>query len=110
MISSIDDTFSKGKERSTSNRRRVRVKFAYSFDNDGVLPSTQTTVFKTEPCFKIVATEDQAAKQFYLNKPKNREKPRLIKQETSIEADSLDDEESPRFNVSRYKTNKNLFF
>ncbi len=87
----------------SSNRRRIRVKFAYSFDDDRLLPMAQPTVLKTEPCFKVIATEDQATKQFYQNKPKKQEKPPMI------EADSLDEEYPSQFNVSYYKTNKDVF-
>jgi hypothetical protein len=94
----------------TSNRRRVRVKFAYSFDNDRVLPITQTTVIKTEPYFKVIATEDQVTKLFYQNKSKEHRKIQYIEQRTISEPDSLEDEYSPQLIVSYYKTNKHFFF
>jgi len=80
----IDRTFSDDSLNSTSNRRRVRVKFAYSFDNDRILPITQTTVIKTEPCFKVTATEDNNTKQFYYNKSQFN-KQRTISQQDSLE-------------------------
>jgi hypothetical protein len=55
---------------------------------------TETTVIKTEPCFKVLATEDEATKQFYQNKPKKQVKPPLF------EADSLDEEDPSQLNVS----------
>ena len=81
---------------ANSNRRRVRVKFAYSFDDDQVLPITQTTVIKSEPYFKVIATEDEATKQFYHNKPKKKVTPLLF------EADSLDEEDPSQLKVSYY--------
>lgn len=80
-----------------NNRRRSRVKFAYSFDNDRVLPITQTTLIKTEPCFKVIATEDEGTKSFYLNKSQ------ISKQKTLIERDSLEDEDPLPLTVSYYK-------
>ncbi len=61
-------------------------------------------MIKTEPCFKVIATEDQATKQFYQNKPKKQETASLI------EADSLDEEYPFQLNVSYYKTNKDVLF
>ncbi len=88
----------------------MRVKFAYSFDNDQVLPITQTTVIKTEPCFKVIAREDQITKNFYQNKSKEHKKTQFIEQRTLSEPDSLEDEYFPQLIVSCYKTNKNFFF
>jgi len=84
----------------SSNRRRVRVKFAYSFDDERVLPITQTTVIKTEPYFKVIATEDQVTKTFYQNKSKEHKKTQFIEQRTISESDSLEDEYSPQIIVS----------
>lgn len=74
------------------NRRRVRVKFVYSFDKDEHSPITQTTIIKSEPCFQVIAKQDQLVKDFYQNQIKQHEDIQLIKQSTSFESDSLEDE------------------
>jgi hypothetical protein len=94
----------------TSHRRRVRVKFAYSFDNDRVLPITQTTVIKTEPCFEVIAIEDQAAKYFYQNKLKKHGNTQFIEKKPSIESDSLEEEDPPPSIVSFANMKKKFFF
>ncbi|CAF3924630.1 unnamed protein product [Adineta steineri] len=71
------------------DRRRVRVDFAYSFDNDQLVPMTQTTIIKSEPCFKVTAIEDEVTKHFYHNKSHNK-----IDQRIPSEADSLDEDYS----------------
>jgi hypothetical protein len=98
----IDRTFPEETQNITTHRHRVRVKFAYSFDNDRILPITQTTVIKTEPCFKVTATEDKDTKQFYHNKSQINQ---FIKQRTLSEPDSLDDEYYPKLIVSHYVSN-----
>lgn len=88
----IDTTHSKEeKENLTANRRRARLKFAYSFDNDRILPITQTTVIKTEPCFKVIIAEDEATKHFYRNKPNEHRRTQINKQNLSNEYDSFKD-------------------
>jgi hypothetical protein len=98
----------------TSDRRRVRVKVAYSLDNDRLSPITQTTVIKSEPCFKVTATEDEVTKHFYRNKSQtiSREQKitQFVRQRMPSDADSLDDEYSPEMIVSHLNTNRNFFF
>jgi hypothetical protein len=103
---SINATFSEEGQNLTPSRHRIRVKFAYSVDNDRVLPITQTTVIKTEPCFKVTVTEDQITKHFYQNKLKKHENIQLIEQETPSEADSLEDSYSPQLIVSCFFQDK----
>ena len=70
-------------KRFASNRHGIRVKFAYSLDDDDahdeadahaddddknrLVPMGQTTVVRTEPYFRIESSEDQVARHFYDN-------------------------------------------
>lgn len=67
----------------TSNQRRVRVRFAYSFDSDRVVPVTQTDVNKTESCFAINAIDDQLIKQGILSERDSLEKDDFLQMNVS---------------------------
>lgn len=72
MSHSLDDEiqqFEALEKEFASNRHGIRVKFAYSLDEDGeqITSTRQTTVVKTEPFFHVQASEDQVTKHFYEN-------------------------------------------
>ena len=69
-----------------SNRRGVRIKF----NDDRVLPVTETMIIKTEPCFTVTVIEDPLTKHFYQNKSKEHTKNQFIKQSSVSELDSSD--------------------
>jgi hypothetical protein len=107
--SSVDANSRENTQNSSSNRRRVRVKFDYSFDNDQRLPRTQTTVIKSQPCFKVTVIEDQMTKHFYQNRskhntsqviPKEHQTSHPVIQRTPSEVDSLEDEYLPKSTVN----------
>ncbi|CAF3387586.1 unnamed protein product [Rotaria sp. Silwood1] len=85
-------------------------KFTYLFDNDQLLPTAQTTLLKIEPCFNVIAIEDEVTKHFYQNKlpaiSKTYDTIQYIKQQTLNESDSLENEYSPKLIKERETTHK----
>ncbi|CAF5169263.1 unnamed protein product, partial [Rotaria sp. Silwood1] len=85
-------------------------KFNYLFDNDQLLPTVQTTLLKTEPCFNVIAIEDEVTKHFYQNKlpaiSKTYDTIQYIKQQTLNESDSLENKYSPKLIKEREITHK----
>ena len=98
----INVIFPNDTKKVTSNRRRVRVRFVYSLDNDQNLPRIQTTVIKNEPYFKINTTEDQIVRRFYQNESKQHLETPTVQQKTLIEQDSLEDDDFFPLEVSFY--------
>ena len=92
MSHSLDDEiqqFEALEKEFASNRHGIRVKFAYSLDEDGeqIAPTSQTTVVKTEPFFHVQASEDQITKHFYENEfpVESQPSPDSLEEEGSID-------------------------
>ncbi|CAF2539128.1 unnamed protein product [Rotaria sp. Silwood2] len=109
--SNIDTTYSQNIQNLTPDERQLLVKFTYSFDKDQLLPITQTTLLKIEPCFNVITIEDEVAKNFYENKSqvisKKHDKNEFIKQRTSSESDSFENENSSEF-IKEKETTHNI--
>ncbi|CAF1102312.1 unnamed protein product [Rotaria sordida] len=108
--SNIDTTFSQETQNLTPDRYGVHVKFDYSFDQDQLLPTIQTIRLKSEPCFNVIATEDEVTKHFYENKSEiisnKHDRMEFIKRRTSNEFDSFENKYSHRLIKERETTDK----
>ncbi|CAF2790999.1 unnamed protein product [Rotaria sp. Silwood2] len=110
--SSIDTIFSHNTQNLTPDHSQVRVKFTYSFDNDQLLPIKQTTLVKMEPCFNVIASEDELTKHFYQNKlqviSKKYDTIQDIQQQKLNESDSVENEYSPQLIKERELTHRDI--